>query len=503
MKRSKHSLSHYSILTGRLGTLTPLSWYEVLAGDTVQQSSSVLLRMLPLVAPVMHPLKIRIHTFFVPNRIIWDNWEKFITGGDGIEKIPHPYITLKTDLSAAVGSLYDYMGIPLLDYTGDNFGINALPFRAYNAIYNEHYADQDLINPLVISKSDGEDTDTTISHARVAWEKDYITAARPTEQKGVSPVINIGDSAPIKLLAPGGPVASGPKVGIVDNADANIGLQANQSGSPPYVNVGSTDVSPDAMLIADLSAATGITVNDLRESLALQRFMEARQNFGSRYIEYLRYLIGPAASRLDGRLQNPEYLGGGTSLISFSEVLGTNQNDEIEPTGRPLGELGGHGIAALRTRRFRRFIPEHGIVMTLMSVVPKAVYTTAFHKKWRRFDNMQYFQKELQWLGDQEVFNYEVQGEHSNREGRWGYQQRYDDYRSHPSSVHGLMRTTLNHWHLGREFVGDVALNKTFIECQPSTRISADTEGHTYTMMSQHSIQTRRLLARNPQPRTF
>lgn len=500
MKRHKHSLSHYKLLTSKMGTLVPLTWYEVLPGDTIQMATSALIRLSPLLAPVLHPCRVRIHHYFVPNRIIWEDFEKFITGDDGFNEYAHPHILVQDDVEK--GSLHDYLGVKPKDYSGAGAYFSALPYRAYASIFNEHYRDQDLVTELPLSLASGEDSTTNLLIQQSAWEKDYFTTARPWEQKGEDITIPIGDRAPVTGIASNnGDFAFGPTQvfetggnqptyqdhGLSANAGSHLAFEEDPD-NPGYPNI-----------YADLSQATGISVNELRESLALQRFKEARAQYGSRYVEYLRYLgLRPQ----DGRLQNPEYLGGGSQVIQFSEVLQTAA-DDIGPEQTPVGTMRGHGIAAMRSNRFRRFIPEHGIIMSLMSVLPKSIYTDAVHRKWIRFDNMMYFQKELMYLGDEGVLNREVQGSHSQPDGTFGYVPRYESYRYLPSEVHGDFRDTLNYWHLAREFTGDVALNASFIQSVPTTRIHADTESDNLYIMANHSIQARRLLAREPSPRTF
>ncbi|CAD7767107.1 MAG: Capsid protein (F protein) [Candidatus Argoarchaeum ethanivorans] len=493
MKRSKFSLSHYRLTTLDMGRLIPLTWFEALPGDSVQHATSCLIRATPLLAPVMHPVRVRIHHFYVPNRLMWEDWEDFITGGDdGAQKPETPYLSLSEVIE---GSLHDQMGVPVGDYTSNPLEVSALPYRAYNMIYNEHYRDQDLIDELEIGKESGEDLETTTDIKHVSWEKDYFTTARPWEQKGNQVTIPIGESA--NVVGDGAPTfreagGGGSLLGLNHNAgDANVNWGQNGSAS------GRAEWN-DPNLLADLSTATGITVNDLRLALSIQRYQEARAKFGSRYVEYLRHL-GIRAS--DQRLMNPEYLGGGRQTIQFSEIIQTAP-DPLEQ-GTEVGTLRGHGIAAMRTNRYRRFFEEHGVVMTFMSVIPKTVYTSSLHKKWSRQIKEDYFQKELQFIGEQEVHNREIQANHTEPGGVFGYQQRYDEYRTIPSSVAGEFNSIQDHWHYARQFSGDVALNQSFVESVPTKRPNASQETDVLYIMANHSIQARRQLAKYPKPRTF
>lgn len=497
MKRSKISLSHYKLLTCDMGQLIPLAWYEALPGDTIQHATSALIRVSPLLSPVMHPVRVRIHHWFVPNRLIWDSFEDFITGGpDGNDASAVPYFALS---SVAEGSLWDYLGVPPGTYASP-LNVSAFPVRAYNLIYNEHYRDQDLVALRDVVTTDGADATTDDSIAHCAWEKDYFTTARPWEQKGSEVTIPLGDQAPIRGLGKPNqtfPATNGTiyETGGTSRTYARYSdTTASQSGHELAV-----EEDPDHAgypgVYADLSQATGISVNDLRLALAIQRYQEARAQYGSRYVEYLRYL-GVRSS--DARLQNPEYLGGGKQVIQFSEVLAT-----AEGTDTVVGDLKGHGIAAMRTGRYRRFFEEHGIVMSLMSVVPKSIYTSALPKKWSRTIKEEYFQKELQFLGDQAIPNREIQANHTTPNGTFGFITRYDDYRYHPSEVAGEFRSTLNYWHYAREFSGDVALNQSFIEAVPTKRVNASNTTNVLYIMANHNIVARRPMAKSPRAKTF
>lgn len=479
MKRNKFSLSHYRLLTCDMGYLIPLTWYEALPGDTIQQSTSCLIRVSPLATPIMHPVICRIHHWFVPNRLLWDNWEDFITGGeDGLDESEHPYISAA---SVTEGSLLDYMGVPVGTYSPD-LKFSALPFRALAKIYNEHYRDQDLIEKLTVDTGDGEDTTTELDLQRVAWSKDYFTTARPTQQKGLGVSIPIGDAAVVgddstnmqpTFQAGVGGTSYFSKQGTVNQVQWAAGATAD-SGALSW---------DDPKLV--LEGTAGIDINDLRLALSIQRYQEARQMYGARYVEWLRYL-GVRSS--DGRLQNPEFLGGGRNTIQFSEVLSHD--------GANTGQMAGHGIGALRTNRYRRFFEEHGIVMSLMSVVPKTIYTQGLPKKWSREVKEDYYQRELSNIGEDEVYNKEIYAEHTSPDGIFGYQARYDEYRNHPSGVSGEFLSTLNDWHMARIFSSDPALNQTFIECNPTKRMlqSQGTDG--LYIMSNHSIVARRMMSK-------
>lgn len=503
MKRSKFNLSNSRNFTCDMGQLVPIGATEVLPGDTVQHATSALVRMSPLLAPVMHPVHVRIHHWFVPYRLVWangidDSWEAFITGGhDGLDASTFPTITFN---NIALGTLGDYLGVTPL--VASDRAISALWFRAYALIWNNWYADGDLQTQLTIDLTGGVDTTTNTTLQNVAWEKDYFTTSRPWTQKGPAVSLPLGTSAIVRTNPTA--LVSGvqsemllKKTGNGAAADASRSLATG--ATPGNFGQSATTLAVEAggnlypsNLYADLSTATAATINELREALAIQRYEEARARYGSRYTEYLRYL-GVRSS--DARLQRPEYLGGGKQVIQFSEVLQTAPTTSGTPnTG--IGALLGHGIGATRSNRYRRFFEEHGVILSLMSVLPKTVYVNGTSKHLIKTTKEQYWQKELQHIGQQEVLNRESYSAHTTPDGVFGYQDRYDEYRRNESTIHGDFRTTLNQWHLGRIFASDTALNSTFVSSNPSTRIFQSAAADTLLVMCYHSMQARRMVAR-------
>lgn len=482
MKRSKFSLSHYKLLSADMGELIPIGLTEVLPGDTIQQATSLLVRCSPLLAPVMHPVHVRIHHWFVPNRLVWDDWEDFITGGpDGDNTSDFPTITFGGGSGAAIGSLADYLGVP----PGvNNIEVSALPFRGYALIYNEWYRDEDLQTKLVIDKSDGPDTTTSTAMQNVAWEKDYFTSSRPWTQKGPDIVVPLGSKAPIKADSPNTQF-----VGIVDGGQSNLVKRLATSGANLLTS--STNVTAGGELYADLSNATPASINDLREAFALQRYEENRARYGSRFTEYLAFL-GVRSS--DARLQRPEYLGGGKQVIQFSEVLQTSPttpgDDEIG-----VGNLKGHGIGAVRSNRYRKFFEEHGYVHSFLSVKPKTMYAQGLHRTWNRRIKEDFFQKELQHIGQQEILNKELYAAHAQPEGTFGYQDRYDEYRRSESAIAGDFRSSLDYWHYARLFSSSPALNADFVKSVPTKRVNAVNSNDVLWIMANHSIQARRIVS--------
>lgn len=492
MKRNKFSLSHYKLLSGKMGQLIPVGLTEVLPGDTFRHNISALTRIAPLQTPVMHPCHLSFRTFFVPSRILWTAFaDIFITGGpDGLGKT-FPTIDIPSG-GFDVGSLGDYLGVP----TGQGEGepVNALPFRAYAAIYNEYFRDKQLQAELDIDSGGGNDNETNLDLQNCDWEKDYFTTSRPEPQLGPDVVVSLGERAPVMGI--------GKESQTFETASTESVYETDGSGTTDYLSsslIDDTGTSnqfrieedPDNAgypnIYADLSAATGISINDIREAFAKQSFQEHRSRYGDTYVEYLRYL-GLKSS--DARLQLPEYLGGFKTTIQFSEVL--SQNGAASGN---LGELGGHGIALGRSNGYQRYFEEHGYIMTLAYARPKTVYMNGLPRLFSKTQKEDFWQREFEHTGQQEVLNKEVYLGHTNPDDVFGYQDVYDEYRRQESQVSGEFRTTLKDWHLAREITTDTegTLDADFVKAVPATDIYKATTADNIYMMVSHRLRARRL----------
>lgn len=486
MKRSKHNLSHYRLTTANMGQIIPVACVPVLPGDTFQHQTSAVIRMSPLNAPVMHPTAVRIHHFFVPNRIIWDGWEDFITGGpDGMDVSEIPTITTTADKN----NLAHQLGVPLVA----GVEVSALPVYAFNKIFNEYYRDQDLVS---------ERAEDAVGVARCSWEKDYFSTSRPWSQKGPQTTLPLGDTAPI-IPDPADPVPTFSNAGTGANAlrtRNDLTTVPVDWGTGSGVTAGDLNWS-DPSLLADLANAVSPSVNDFRAAFAIQRYQEARARYGSRFTEYLRYLgIRPS----DARLQRPEYLSGGTTRVNFSEVLQTANDPEPGTGARAnigVGDMYGHGIAGVRSNRYRKFFEEHGYVISCLSIRPKALYVNGIPREWLKTTKEDFFQKELANLGQQEVYQAELYAE--NTRDVFGFQDRYHEYRSHPSQVSRDFTDTLNAYHMGRDLQADVTLNEAFVECNPTDRIYqvSKSVADTCWVMVNNKIGARRMVPSRANPR--
>lgn len=523
MKRSKHSLTHWKLMSAYMGNLIPVTWYEVLPGDTIQHSTSVLTRLAPIVAPIMHPCHISVAHWFVPLRLIWrgsgstpdteatGGFENFITGGpNGLDSTIAPYVSFAA--AASQDTLPDWLGIPTANWPGGSVNFSALPFRAYQLIWNEFYRDQDLQTAAVISVGDGADSTTSQAAQEVCWNKDYLTTARPWASKGNAITIPLEGRAGVigigELTA--GNAASqttywdqlSSSVQTVNAWTASLALKSQTTGAPSASNLPQVYANLQAGLQGD-AQVPGLDPEVFRQYMAMFRFQEMRARFGSRYAELLRQL---GVRNLDSRLQRPEYLGGGRSTVQFSEVMQTAPT--TSGTQQPgVGQYGGHGISGLRTNRFRRFFPEHGIVMTCYFFRPISVYAQMVERKWMRGvpgwtgmlgNRYDYWTREFENIGQQVVVGMEADAS-VGLSTQFGWQDRYDEYRRILNSVAGGFRISgqLDIWNMAREFGSPPALNSTFVGCLPSNRGFADLSHAQLYLMCQHSIQARRLVRKS------
>nr|DAW16145.1 MAG TPA: Major capsid protein [Microviridae sp.] len=509
-KRAKFNLSNFHNCTFKMGYLYPVNLTEVLPGDSVQLSTSVFLRLAPMVVPVMHPVYMHLSNFFVPSRILWDGFEDFITGGpDGTDTSVLPKVTLNVT-NSPVGSLADAFGIPVqMLKDAKTFSVNSLPFIAYYMIWNEYFRDQDLNEAIDLSTITG--TPSSLSLLRPSWAKDYFTTARPWPQKG--PDVSV----PVNLTDAGAPTITGtvvpngvPTFGVQDsgapvNPQNALYVSSQNEGNVNYNSYSRTTLLnwQDPALKVNIDYTSGnpelgsVNINDLREAFALQRFEEHRSMFGSRYEDLLRYLgVRPQ----DARLQLPEYLGGFSAPVQFSEVLQTSS--DAERSG--VGDMYGHGIGATKGRRIRRFIPEHGYVMSLLTVRPIPVYSQGLERLWSKENRFDFWQKEYEHIGQQEICNSEVyaDGDTAQDKATFGYQNRYDEYRRGVNVITGEFRTNQDYWTMARIFASRPTLNGDFVSCMPTDRIFQVNEQNSdqcYAMVK-NNIIAKRLVSKNGNP---
>ena len=471
-KRNVFDLSHERKFSMNIGDLVPCFVEEVVPGDTWKMNAELFMRTAPLVAPIMHRVNVFTHFFFVPHRLVWDNWQDFITGGeDGTAAPVFPYVTIRESNQHLMdeGTLADYLGINTVgQYDATGIEVSALPFRAYQTIYNEYYRDQNLESPIDFLTGDGLSDPTDISVMRKrAWQKDYYTAALPWTQRGGEATIPLGSVEPNYKNISETVISSdgGPQDGSINGVSGDL---TSTLGSEPMriENLNDMDVEPT-------------TINELRKAIKLQEWLEKSARGGSRYIEQIFSHFGVKSS--DSRLQRPEYLGGGSSPISISEVLqtsATNSNSGAVDAS-VQGNMAGHGISVGRSNSFKRFFEEHGTIIGIISVMPKSAYQQGLRKQFFKFDKFDYFWPSFAHLGEQPIANKEIYNDGSaTAEETFGYVPRYSEYKYIPNTVHGSFKSSEIHWHMGRKFAAPPVLNNNFLKVSDELaqeRIFADT----------------------------
>lgn len=484
IKHSKFNLSHENKLTCGMGTLVPFMCMETVPGDRFRCQSDMILRMMPLIAPMMHKVDVFMHYFFVPTRIIWKNFDTFLTGGkDGNQTVAHPFISQShsqvTTANMNEGSLADYLGFPNLETIDwETTPVDALPFRAYSAVYNEWYRDENLIDEIGCSDGDGEDTTTNLTLQRRAWHKDLFTNALPWAQRGENVTLPFKGQADVTSDDKGTAAVFPLGPGNHDSTSIATGMfkltglagDGTSHDTNDYRVAGSANppVAAKTNLIVDLTkVGGGISIQDLRWAVIVEKWLERNARGGIRYIEFLLSHFGVHAS--DTRLQRPEYLGGGKVPIVIGEVLQTSSTD----TTSPQGNMAGKGVSAGSLPGFSKYFEEFGYVVGILSIMPKANYFQGMPRQFSRFSRFEMFFPEFCALGEQAILNKELLAESSDPNGVFGYTPRFQELRQIPSTVHGEFKTSLKFWHLAREFSDTPVLSKEFIECHPSERVFA------------------------------
>ncbi|WNK13226.1 MAG: major capsid protein [Microvirus sp.] len=471
MRKNKFDLSHEKKLSFNMGDLVPILVKEVIPGDSFRITPEIMGRIAPLLAPIYHRLRLKWEAFYVPERLIWDDSQKFHTGGkDGDLKPLRPTFNYPDgpDGSFKTGSLADYMGLPSYDgmqsEITNSIQVTTLPFRAYALIYNEFYRDQNLMDEIVISKASGSGTDDTASLSynnitklrKRCWGKDYYTTCQPRAQRG-------------------NPVAIPGKPQYVSGALAKNTDGSPSTGAADTIGVDSLgqviQVTANKQIQLDTSIAT--LVSDIRTGTRLQVFLEKLQRGGARYIEYLKNVWNEISS--DKTLQRPQLIGAGSQPYVISEVLSTytNNTDQI-----PQGNMSGHGIT-VGTGGFGHRFEEHGFLIMIMTVLPDTGYQQGVDRMWTRQDRFDYAIPDFAHIGEQEVYTNELYfdgKEVAPTNPVFGYQGRYNEYKYAQSTTHGDFRTNMAYWHENRIFATKPVLNASFVESDPSTRIFAVTD---------------------------
>jgi len=425
-------------------------------------------RMATPLYPVMDNLHLESFFFFVPNRLIWNNWQKFMgeqnNPGDSISYVVPQQVSPASGY--AIGSLQDYMGLPTVGQVNNGSTVSHCAFwpRAYNLIYNEWFRDENLQNSVVVDKGDGPDTVTNYTLLRRGKRKDYFTSSLPWPQKGAAVTLPLGTKAPISSSG-----TPGTSVMSVYSTQAS-GYKQMYIGSQPAAILSTVAGNQADNLYADLSLATAATINQLRQSFQIQKLLERDARGGTRYTEIIRSHFGVISP--DARLQRPEYLGGGSTNINISPIAQTS-GTSASGTTTPLGTLASMGTALAHNHGFTQSFVEHGVIIGLVSIRADLTYQQGLARMWNRSTRYDFYFPAFATLGEQAVLNEEiyVTGNADQDSGVFGYQERWAEYRYYPSRISSLFRSTasgtIDGWHLAQKFTALPTLNDTFIKDTP------------------------------------
>lgn len=470
--RNLFDLTHDVKLSFNMGELIPILALDCVPGDKVMISGESLLRFQPLLAPMMHRCDVTMHFFFVPNRIVWPGWEDYITNTKTAGELPaFPFIRIKADGTNYTRQM-DYMGLPVPDditSPDTDEDVSAIPFAAFNKVFNEYYRDQNLVASIVDTLVNGNNEANIAALTAVrkrAWEHDYFTSALPFAQKGDAVDLPIGtfNDVPVNFNAPFDP-------GVDESRQWDA---TEEPGGTPttigIINDPTTDVLDNVYARTSELQPEATTINDLRRAFRLQEWLEKMARGGSRLIEVIRAHFGVNSS--DKRLQRPEYITGTKSPVVISEVLNTTGTEEA-----PQGNMAGHGLSVTTGKFGSYYVEEHGYVIGIMSVMPKTCYQQGIPKHFTKItDPTEFYWPSFAHIGEQPVLNKELYAYKATGADTFGYLPRYTEYKYMPSRVCGEFRLSLNYWHMGRIFAGQPALNQAFIESDPTHRVFAVTD---------------------------
>lgn len=501
-KRNAFNLSFESLLTAEFGQLFPVSCKEILPHDSIRQSTEVVVKTAPMLAPIFSRIDLYLHYFFVPCRLLQSDWEDFITTGvDGLsDNMNPPFLDLDdailysdglgTATAIVDGSLADYLNLPKVSAAQisaagiGNLPINMLPFLCYQKIYSDWFKDELLdqfeFQPIQGGNMSASDGEMAMTMRYRSWKKDYFTSARPSTQIGAPIPIpisgNIGSDGPFRFLSSAGLGTSNRAVGLfgsISEQDAD-----GNRMYPLYGSTGSDFTSPASGQSSDgkqLSYYDGLTldsagidVNDLRRALRLAQWQERNMRGGNRYIENIYHHFGVKSS--DARLQRSELLGGRKIPIVISEVTQQSNTTAYEDTSgevvnsTPLGQLAGKAGSVGNSGRIKWHAEEHGFLMCVASIMPKAGYMQGLPRMYWRQSYLDYAWPLFGNLGEQEVYNGEIYLPQSKAADAFGYQSRYAEYKFSPNEVHGAFRSSMAYWHNARIFDSAPNLNNDFVQ---------------------------------------
>lgn len=461
--RSKFNRSHGLKTTFDSGFLVPILVDEVLPGDTVNLKATLFTRLATLISPIMDNIYMDTFFFFVPERLVWENFQRMCGEQDNPDDSTDfifPTITAPEGGFEPL-SLADYFGIPT---NVPNLEVRAEPFRCYNLIYNEWFRDENLQDSVPFTKADKDDV-KNYKLLRRGKRHDYFTSALPWPQKGPGVELPFGGSADV---VSNGSFRMEPSVGSGATGADVVGyyVYTNAKNMRFGIDGGDTPLSYKSGLVVDLSAATSVTINQFREAFQIQKWYERAARGGTRYTEILRSFFGVVSP--DARLQRPEYLGGGSHRIDVSVVPQTSGTTDVSPQAN----LAAFGVGLNKGSAFTKSFTEHGWLIGLVNVRADLTYQQGLNRMWSRSTKFDMYWPTFAHLGEQAILNKEIYAQgNSEDDMAFGYQERYAEYRYFPSMITGKFRSTdpqpLDSWHLAQKFDNLPKLSSEFIEDKP------------------------------------
>lgn len=531
-KRSEFDLSHDKRLTMRMGNLVPIFVAECVPSDSFRGGSEVLLRLAPLLAPIYDRIELYVHFFFVPNRLLWEDWEEFITGGRlgvGVEPSVAP-VPPCVDIANVLGnsptafdngSLGDYLGVPnflSIDPVAGNYNdclLDIMPFVAYNLVWYEYYRDRNFVAdvdwyPVPSGEMAGLTFIDQFSHVHVRnYAHDYFTSALPFTQRGVDVMVPLAFTSTDVNYSPqttvfgqdGNPLDGGGQyvLGTVVGGNTIISGSASTNGPGQVRNIAS--ISADA---------SDVTINDLRSAMSLQVWLERNAIGGSRYTESTQAHFGVKPQ--DSRLQRPEYIGGGRIPVQISEVVSTAWSVDGDAASVPQANMAGHGLTYGNTNRFNYYCTEHGFILGICSLLAPATYQMGLPRMFRRRSFLDYPWPTFAKLGEQEVSDFEIYAtplslteDPSGDVPLFGYQSRYADWKYICNSNHGDFRDEFLFWSLTRVFTTAPVLGEVFnlFDVATEDQIFAVSGGDHFWLYVHNRVSVRRPLPYFGTPNTF
>lgn len=480
ISRSRFDRSHGMKTTFDAGWLVPVFVDEVLPGDTFNLRCTYFARLATPLHPFMDNLFLETFFFFIPTRLIWTNFKRFMGEQDNPADSTSYLVPQMTSPAGGYGemSLHDYMGLPTKI---PGLPHNALHTRAYNLVYNQWFRDQNLQNSVTVDLGDGPDTPANYVLLQRGKRHDYFTSCLPWPQKGPAVNIPLGGTAPVNYshvnTTPW--VARLASSGAVDTTAGNTITAVVTTGQMQKTGGSTHQYDPSGNLVADLTNATAATINQLRQAFQIQKIYERDARGGTRYTELIQAHFGVTSP--DARLQRSEYLGGGSTPINVNPIA---QTSNTPAGGTPQGNLAAMGTGMMSGVGFTKSFTEHGVLIGLVSARADMNYQDGMNRMWSRQTRFDYYWPALAMIGEQAVLNQEIFAVGTSGAGRtqdlatFGYQERYGEYRYKPSMITGLFRSNaaapLDSWHLGVHFTALPVLNASFIvENPPVDRVIA------------------------------